>query len=173
MKALLEATRRVEQGHFWWRGLRRFIRPLVADALHGRANPRILDCGCGTGANLVVLSEFGRTFGFDLSPHGLEFARGDGQARITNASVTHIPFQDGVFDLVTIFDVLYTLGEEQEAAAVAEALACFGLAARSSSMSPRWGSYAVSTLCSAARSGDPHGAACGRSSGTTGSKSSA
>lgn len=122
MKALLEATYRVEQGHFWWRGLRRFVRPFVADALQGRANPKVLDCGCGTGANLVILSEFGRAYGFDLSPHGLEFARGYGQARIAQASVTHIPFQNGAFDLVTMFDVLYTLDEHQEAAAVAEAL---------------------------------------------------
>jgi SAM-dependent methyltransferase len=122
MKALLEATHRVEQGHFWWRGLRRFVRPLVADALNGRHHPRILDCGCGTGANLVVLSEFGRAFGFDLSDHGLEFARGYGQARLARASVTHIPFEDGVFDLVTMFDVLYTLNEANEVAAVSEAL---------------------------------------------------
>ncbi len=122
MKALLEATRRVEQGHFWWRGLRRFVRPLVAEALNGRANPRILDCGCGTGANLLVLNEFGRAFGFDLSRHGLDFARGYGQTRLAHASITHMPFQDGAFDLVTMFDVLYSLDEEHEASAVTEAL---------------------------------------------------
>lgn len=121
MDALLEATRRVEQGHFWWRGLRSFVRPLIAAALDGRRNPRILDCGCGTGANLVVLGEYGRAFGFDLSSHGLQYARSYGQARISQASITHIPFADAEFDLVTVFDVLYSLSEEQEAAAVTEA----------------------------------------------------
>jgi SAM-dependent methyltransferase len=120
MDRLLEATYRVEQRHFWWTGLRRFARPLVADALAGRSDPRILDCGCGTGANLVMLAEFGRAIGFDLSRRGLEFARGYGQPRLARASVTHIPFADATFDLVTAFDVLYALGEADEALAIAE-----------------------------------------------------
>jgi ubiquinone/menaquinone biosynthesis C-methylase UbiE len=120
MDRLLEATYRVEQRHFWWTGLRRFARPLVADALAGRFQPRILDCGCGTGANLVMLEEFGRATGFDLSPRGLEFARGYGQDRLARASVTHIPFADASFDLVTAFDVLYALSERDEALAIGE-----------------------------------------------------
>jgi ubiquinone/menaquinone biosynthesis C-methylase UbiE len=120
MDRLLEATYRVEQRHFWWTGLRRFVRPLVADALAGRSNPRILDCGCGTGANLVMLEEFGRSTGFDLSWRGLEFARQYGRLSIAQASMTGIPFADATFDLVTAFDVLYSLTEADEATAVRE-----------------------------------------------------
>jgi SAM-dependent methyltransferase len=120
MDRLLEATYRVEQRHFWWNGLRSFVRPLVAEALTGRSNPRILDCGCGTGANLVLLSEFGRASGFDLSWRGLEFAKTYGQRRTAQASMTHIPFADDSFDLVTALDVLYSLREEDETRAVAE-----------------------------------------------------
>ena len=123
MDALLQATRRVEQAHFWWRGLRGFVRPLIAGALDGTVPaPRILDCGCGTGANLVMLGEYGRAFGFDLSSCGLEFARSYGQERVARASITQMPFQDDVFDLVTVFDVLYSLSEDEEAAAVTEAI---------------------------------------------------
>lgn len=122
MDRLLEATYRVEQRHFWWAGLRSFVRPLVADALAGHSNPRILDCGCGTGANLVLLNEFGRASGFDLSWRGLEFAQTYGQRRTAQASMTHIPFADAAFDLVTAFDVLYSLDEDDEARAVAEML---------------------------------------------------
>lgn len=120
MDRLLEATRRAEQRHFWFRGFRAFVRPLVAVAVAGHAAPRILDCGCGTGANLVMLGEYGRSFGFDISREGLNFAREYGQARIAHASITHIPFRDASFDLVTAFDVLYSLTEEQEAAAARE-----------------------------------------------------
>src|SRR5688572_22369290 len=122
MDALLEATRRVEQRHFWWRGLRSFVRPLVEASLAGVAAPRILDCGCGTGANLIMLGRYGRAFGFDVSAAGLDYARRYGQTRIVRASITDIPFPDETFDLLTIFDVLYSLREEQESAAVAEAL---------------------------------------------------
>jgi SAM-dependent methyltransferase len=120
MDRLLEATYRVEQRHFWWTGLRAFARPLVAAATAGRPNPRILDCGCGTGANLVMLGEYGRASGFDLSWRGLEFAQQYGQRRVAHASMTRIPFTDATFDLVTAFDVLYSLAEPDEAAAIAE-----------------------------------------------------
>ena len=120
MDRLLEATYRVEQQHFWWKGLRSFARPLVADALSGRPDPRILDCGCGTGANLVMLGQFGHASGFDLTFRGLELAREYGQRRVAQASITEMPFADEAFDLVTAFDVLYSLTEEQETAGLAE-----------------------------------------------------
>jgi SAM-dependent methyltransferase len=120
MDRLLEATYRVEQRHFWWTGLRAFARPLIEEAVAGRAAPRILDCGCGTGANLVLLGEFGRASGFDLSWRGLELARQYGQRQLAHASMTGIPFAGDAFDLVTAFDVLYSLSEPDEAAAVGE-----------------------------------------------------
>jgi ubiquinone/menaquinone biosynthesis C-methylase UbiE len=120
MDRLLEATRRAEQQHFWFRGFRAFVRPLIAEATGRRTNARILDCGCGTGANLVMLSEYGRACGFDISARGLEFAHQYGQRRVAQASITDIPFGDASFDLVTAFDVLYTLTEAQESAATAE-----------------------------------------------------
>ncbi len=122
MDRLLEATRRAEQRHFWFRGFRAFVRPLIADAVAGLPSARILDCGCGTGANLVMLGEYGRSYGFDISWDGLQFARDYGQAAIAHASITHIPFRDASFDVVTAFDVLYSLSEEQEVAAVEEDL---------------------------------------------------
>ena len=122
MDRLLEATYRVEQQHFWWKGLRDFARPLVADALADRPDPRILDCGCGTGANLVMLGEFGHASGFDVSFRGLELAHRYGQRRVTQARIAEVPFGDASFDLVTAFDVLYSLSEEEEAAALTEIL---------------------------------------------------
>jgi SAM-dependent methyltransferase len=120
MDRLLEATYRVEQQHFWWKGLRSFVRPLVADATAGRQAARILDCGCGTGANLIMLGEFGQASGFDASFRGLELAHEYGQRRVAQASITRMPFGDAAFDLVTAFDVLYSLSEEEETAALSE-----------------------------------------------------
>ena len=120
MDRLLEATHRAEQAHFWWRGFRAFVRPLVAEAVAGLPNPAILDCGCGTGANLGVLEEYGRAFGFDISPWGVEHAHTSGRTRVVQASVTDIPIVSQRFDLVTAFDVLYTLTEQQEQAALSE-----------------------------------------------------
>ena len=117
---LLRATAGVEARHFWFRGFRRFVTPLIRTAVRGRTAPLILDCGCGTGANVELLGRFGRAYGFDLSEVGPRLAREAGGTSIARATVTAAPFPSGVFDLVTSFDVLYSLEEPDEQAAVAE-----------------------------------------------------
>jgi SAM-dependent methyltransferase len=117
---LLRATASAEARHFWFRGFRRFVTPLIRSAVGGRTAPLMLDCGCGTGANLELLGRFGRAYGFDLSELGLRLAREAGRASIARATVTAAPFPSGRFDLVTSFDVLYALDEQDERAAVGE-----------------------------------------------------
>jgi SAM-dependent methyltransferase len=117
MDRLLELTYRAERTHFWFRGFRRFVAPWLAVAAAGRSNLRLLDCGCGTGANLALLSKHGRAFGFDLTARGLEFAKSHGLDRVVRASIGSIPFPDASFDIVTSFDVLYGLPDEVERAA--------------------------------------------------------
>jgi SAM-dependent methyltransferase len=117
---LLRATAVAEARHFWFRGFRLFVTPLVRQAIAGRRDPLLLDCGCGTGANLELLAAFGRAFGFDLTEVGLQIGREAGRTRLARASVTAVPFPSGSFDVVTSFDVLYALEGADERAAIAE-----------------------------------------------------
>jgi SAM-dependent methyltransferase len=117
---LLRATASAESRHFWFRGFRRFVTPLIRTAVQGRTAPLVLDCGCGTGANLEMLGRFGRAYGFDLSDVGLRLSQRAGRRSIVRASITAVPFPSSVFDLVTSFDVLYALEEADEQAAAAE-----------------------------------------------------
>lgn len=119
MERLLEATEEAERRHFWFRGFRRFVRPLLDQSVAGIPRPRILDCGCGTGGNFRLLDAYGRTFGCELTRTGISFAR-QHHHRLARASVTHLPFPDCSFDLVTSFDVLYCLQEPDEIAAARE-----------------------------------------------------
>jgi ubiquinone/menaquinone biosynthesis C-methylase UbiE len=118
--ALLEATYLAETRHFWFLGFRRIVRPLLSAATAGRSAPQILDCGCGTGANLRMLDDVGRAFGFDLNRRGLEFAKIAGCRRVVRASIDAIPIPDARMDLVTSFDVLSAVPEAVETAAMAE-----------------------------------------------------
>jgi SAM-dependent methyltransferase len=117
---LLAATFRAQDTHFWFRGFRRFVGPLLDQAAAGRTDLRLLDCGCGTGYNLQILGRYGRAWGFDLTHSGLQFARSFGIDRIARATVGAVPFPSAAFDIVTSFDVLYSLPEPIEQEAVRE-----------------------------------------------------
>jgi len=75
-----------------------------------------------------------------VGPLAAEATRGLTAAQ---ASITSIPFAAATFDLVTALDVLYSLSEAEEAAALAEITASSSRAARSSSMSRRFLSCAA------------------------------
>jgi ubiquinone/menaquinone biosynthesis C-methylase UbiE len=120
MDRLLEATARAERDHFWFRGFRRFMGPLLAEAVREYAAPAILDCGCGTGHNLSMLRQYGRAVGIDLTWTGLAYARGKGERAIAQATATRLPFADACFEVVTSFDVIYALEADAEAAALRE-----------------------------------------------------
>ena len=67
------------------------------------------------------LDRFGRAFGFDLSSVGLRSGREAGRPRLARATVTAAPFPDRRRSISsTSFDVLYSLEEPDERAAVAE-----------------------------------------------------
>ena len=120
MDQLLRATARAEATHFWFRGFRQFVEPLLQQATNGVSDGRLLDFGCGTGANLDLLGRFGRAYGFDLTYVGLKIGREAGRTRLAQASVADAPVPSEAFDVVTSFDVLYGLPEPIERAAVAE-----------------------------------------------------
>src|SRR5262245_19383978 len=119
MDRLLEATARAERDHFWFRGFRRFVEPLVAQAT-GDRRPAILDCGCGTGHNLTWLRRYGRAYGIDLTWAGLQYAASQGERRVARATAARLPFADAAFGVVTSFDVLYSLPDDVERDAIAE-----------------------------------------------------
>ena len=120
MDALIERTFHAEQRHFWFRGFRRFVAPLVEEATTGRTAPRLLDAGCGTGANLEFLERYGLPFGLELMTRGIQFGHARGVRRLMQGSVTHLPCTDESMDVVLSFDVLYCLESPAEEAALRE-----------------------------------------------------
>lgn len=114
--------RRVEETHWWFAGRRQIIRSFLERLCHdlnGKSSGRggqqplnILDVGCGTGANLEMLSEFGETEGVDVSSEALSFCRERGLERVKQGEAEALPYEDSSFDLVTGLDVVEHLDDD-------------------------------------------------------------
>lgn len=114
MEHALELTSRAEASHFWFRGFRRFVIPVLDEIVGGRRDLRLIDCGCGNGWNLALMRRHGQVFAFDLTAGGLARARALDRP-LVRADVTRIPFRSGTFDVATSFDVLQSVDDDGEA----------------------------------------------------------
>src|ERR1700675_1026075 len=97
----------VEGKHWWFAGRRRIIAEFVERVCPDicKLRPTILDVGCGTGANLQMLSQFGSAEGVDVSTEALDFCRARGLEDVKQGAAESLPFADASFDLVTGLDV--------------------------------------------------------------------
>ena len=104
----------IEETHWWFAGRRRIISGFVERICVGleRQPPHILDVGCGTGANLELLSRFGQAEGVDVSPEALAFCRERGLQSVRQGEAEHLPYPDESFDLVTGLDVVEHLDDD-------------------------------------------------------------
>jgi SAM-dependent methyltransferase len=117
MERALELTYYAERTHFWFRGFRQYVIPVLRDVTHGRQGLRLLDCGCGTGFNLNQLREYGRAVGYDLLEPAVRWTKQRGLS-VARADATRVPFKDASFDVVTCFDMLESVPDDR--AAIAE-----------------------------------------------------
>jgi SAM-dependent methyltransferase len=104
----------VEETHWWYVGRRRIIQYLVEKICTtlNNPNPRILDVGCGTGANLKMLAAHGRAEGVDISSQAVDFCRERGLNSVRLGAAEQLPYENASFDLVTALDVVEHLDDD-------------------------------------------------------------
>src|SRR5262249_55090041 len=96
----------VEGSHWWFVGRRAILESFLKGIVSRRRSAeketqnaiRILDVGCGTGANLEMLSQFGVAEGVDVSDDALEFCHLKG-LNAQKGLAEKLPFDDETFDL--------------------------------------------------------------------------
>jgi SAM-dependent methyltransferase len=105
---------RVEQSHWWYTGRRKILAEFVEEICRHVTDrrPRILDVGCGTGANLLMLSKYGEAEGVDVSEDALAFCRERGLEKVRLGAGEELPYENGTFDLVTAFDVVEHMDDD-------------------------------------------------------------
>lgn len=110
----------VEDTHFWYVGMREITKTLLDIVLNKRKENSILDAGCGTGANIIFLRQYGKVQGFDISKKAVDLCKKRGIKNVTTGNITNIKYKKDTFNLVTCFDVLGQFEVKNDKRAVKE-----------------------------------------------------
>lgn len=101
----------IEDRHWWFRSRRAVVRSLLSRA-GVPPSPRILDAGCGTGANLREYERLGKVTGVDPFPEAIELCRERGLDNVVQARAEKLPFGPGSFELLFATDVIEHLDDD-------------------------------------------------------------
>jgi len=100
----------IEKTHAWFRAKRLLISQWLPPST---ADRRLLDIGCGTGANLEQLRTNGWVVGVDNSLQALTYCQMRGLSVVVCAKVEQLPFKDACVSEVTALDILEHIEREQ------------------------------------------------------------
>lgn len=101
-----DAMYRLESTYWWYVARRALAVELLVNEVGGRNSARILDVGCGTGANAIAFARVAETTGIDTSVDALHFCQSRGMSSVALSPVETLPFAESTFDAVTALDVL-------------------------------------------------------------------
>jgi SAM-dependent methyltransferase len=124
-----EMMARTADRHWWWSGRRAILRGVLRDLRDRGGLPpgALYDLGCGVGANLPVLREFGHAVGLDSSELAVQAAHDHGRDEVLLADLSRgvsalAGHASGSAAVVLLADVLEHLDDEGPALALADYL---------------------------------------------------
>ena len=112
-REIYDNMREIEQTHWWFVVRRKIIADQISQLLQVNGL-RILEVGCGTGGNLEMLSVFGDVIGVEPDePSRLYASERSGIEILSGYLPDGLPNFDSQFDLVTAFDVIEHVEDDQ------------------------------------------------------------
>lgn len=100
---------------YWWPVGRDFTILLWLRKIWRGQNWRILDLGCGLGETTRKLESFGTVIGVDTAKEAVQMARERGLSQVEVMNICSLSLPSDFFDLVTAFDVLEHIEDDQKA----------------------------------------------------------
>jgi SAM-dependent methyltransferase len=106
----------LDSRHWWYRARREILAELISRRIALPPDPRILEIGCGTGHNLVMLQRFGRVDAIEIDPAARAIAsKRLGRPVMDSPLPALTGVEDRAYDLVAILDVLEHVEADREA----------------------------------------------------------
>jgi SAM-dependent methyltransferase len=114
-RVIYERMAATQEVHWWFAG-RRLILDHLLRSLRLPPESRILEVGCGTGANIPMLRNFGSVEAIELDSFARDHVRAATKIEVRPGSLPDdLPYADCKFDLICLFDVLEHVERDHEA----------------------------------------------------------
>ena len=110
-----ELVRQVQGRHWWWLGREKIIETLVDEHIDTSVKLAIADVGCGFGANISMLRQFGHVTGLELNAEAIETIKsrwGDSVQAVIWKSPDPLPAR---FNFMLLGDVLEHIPDDKGA----------------------------------------------------------
>ena len=104
-----------EDRYWWFLGRKVILTEMLRQLLPPGETRRVVDVGCGSGATLLALHEFGSVVGIDSAGLALDFCRQRGLRHLIQGQAGSLPLQTGSVDLLTLLDVLEHIPDDRAA----------------------------------------------------------
>lgn len=102
--------------HWWYRARRDVLASVIARKVALPADPRILEIGCGTGHNLVMLARFGTVDAIEIDDAARAIAERRLGRPVGSAPLPELSgVAEGTYDLVALLDVLEHVEDDRAA----------------------------------------------------------
>lgn len=116
-RAVYDRMAQIDGEHWWFAARREIIAMMIRDRIAKGRQLRILEVGCGTGANLGVLQRFGAVDAVEPDDAARAIATERSGVAVKGGYLPGVELADGAYDAIVMFDVLEHIPQDEAALA--------------------------------------------------------
>ncbi|WP_106640521.1 class I SAM-dependent methyltransferase [Allosphingosinicella vermicomposti] len=106
----------LDERHWWYRARRKVLASLIARKIALPRDAHILEIGCGTGHNVLMLRQFGAVDAVEIDDDARAVASKRLNIAVGNAPLPELPgVAEGAYDLIALLDVLEHVDADRDA----------------------------------------------------------